>query len=667
MNKHLYTDLLNDVCVKHAARECLHIKRDGRYRTWTYADFRRDLNKLSSVLKKHGIGKGANAAVIGENTPEWVIAFHAIALTGACVVPIDPNFPATEIESIMTLTESKIVFCAPVYLPLFRALRKKLSSLEMIVVMSPGLTGDEPDFHRLVADGDPDYDGFGGTFDPNDPMAIIFTSGTTGRPKGVVLCQKNYTVVGNHAIARMELTHADTVLSVLPLHHVLGFAASVAGPLQGGMDIVFVPALKGPLILEALREKQVTMLPAFPKLIAAFYDNIHLNVRKKGPVVRILFGVLTFLSRTLGTILGTGFRRKLFGTVHRSFGRKLRVIISGGAALGEKCWNGFQTMGFNILEGYGLTETFGPITVCPFRDPRLRSVGPILPENEVRIEAPNPEGIGEVLLRGLCVFKGYYRNDEITREVFNREGWFLTGDLGRLDRDGFLFLSGRKKDVIVLDSGKNVYPDDVEDSYAISPLIEEIGVFGIRHEGREIVAATIVPVKELRKTLSVSQATAAMQKELVRLGKEIPSYRRITDFVVLYQPLPRTTTRKIKKAEISALFAAIKNNRKTGLPEAEQLSVIDTELMATPEFKRVMESIIAVAERVKGRAVTPRTCFKVDLGLDSLDQVALVNHLENDFSITIPDQDFDKAETLADLIQLIQQCVSAGQENTARK
>jgi long-chain acyl-CoA synthetase len=426
------------------------------------------------------------------------------------------------------------------------------------------------------------------------------------------------------------------------------------------MDIVFVPTLKGPPILEALRDKQVTMLPAFPRLISAFYDSIQGNVRKKGPAIRALFSVLRFLASTLGKILGIGFRRMLFGSVHRTFGGKLKVIISGGASLGDQYWKGFQTMGFNILEGYGLTETFGPITVCPFGDPRLRSVGPILPENEIMIDAPNAEGIGEVLLHGLCVFKGYYRNDQATRDAFDEKGWFKTGDLGRLGRDGFLFLSGRKKDVIVLDTGKNVYPDDMEEYYAASPLIDEIGIFGLRQESREIVAAAIVPSPDIRKSQSITQATATLQQEIVRMGREIPSYRRISDFVVTYQPLPRTTTRKIKKMEIQAIFTAIKTNRETGMEKMEQLSVIESAMMETVEFKGVVESIFEVTERLHGQTMTPRTCFKIDLGLDSLDQVALVNHLENRFSISLPDKEFDKAETIADLVGLINDKKAAG-------
>ena len=383
--------------------------------------------------------------MIGENSPEWVIAFHAILLTGACTVPIDPNIPPAEIESIISITGARIVFCSPVYLDLFRSLQARHHSLKKIIVLGTSGEGKEPDYYNYIKEGDPNHDAFGGNFAPNDPMVIIFTSGTTGKAKGVVLCQKNYTAVANHAIPRMGLGPGDTVLSVLPLHHVFGFAAGVSGPLCGGMGVVFVPFLKGPLIIEALQDKRVTMLPAVPKMVALFYESVMHNVKKKGPIVTATFSAMLGLSTLLGKIGGDNFRRTLFSSVHKGFGGRLKMIISGGAALGKKYWNGFRLMGFSIVEGYGLTETFGPITVCPINNPRPGSVGPALAENEIRIADPNHDGIGEVLLRGSCVFTGYYKNEALTKEAFDGEGWFHTGDLGRLDADGFLYLSGRKK------------------------------------------------------------------------------------------------------------------------------------------------------------------------------------------------------------------------------
>ena len=429
MNKHVYTDLILEAIKKHGRNPCLHIKREGHYQSWTYDDFHHDLNCLASLLKRHGLRRGTNAIVIGENTPEWVIAYHAIILSGACTVPVDPNITTSEIESILSVTEPEIVFCTPVFLNLFRMCKERSGYPKRIIILDEKAEEKEPRFDQYIASGNEDYEAFSNKFEPDDPMTIIFTSGTTGRAKGVVLCQKNYTAVNNYAVARMGLNSQDTVCAVLPLHHVFGFAACVAGPIAAGMDVVFVPYIKGPLILEALRDKGVTMLPAVPKMVALFYDTIMHNVKKKGPVVEAMFSGMKITSATAGRALGNQFRKNLFSSVHKNFGGKLNVIISGGAALGKKYWNGFHQLGFNIVEGYGLTETFGPITLCPANDSRLGSVGPALPENEIKILDPNESGIGEVLLRGTCVFKGYYKKDDLTQEVIDPDGWFHTGDL----------------------------------------------------------------------------------------------------------------------------------------------------------------------------------------------------------------------------------------------
>lgn len=654
MNKHIYADLLQNACVTWANDPCLHIKRDGRYTTWTFADFHRDLNKLTSVLTGQGLTKGVNAAVIGENSPEWVIAFHAVLLTGACTVPIDPNIPADEIESIIATTGAKVVFCSPVYLALFKTLKNKHRFIDTIVVLAPRSPAEGiPTFDRYCSGGDPAFEAFGRPFSPDDPMVIIFTSGTTGKAKGVVLSQKNYTPVVNHAVPRMKLGPGDTVLSVLPLHHVFGFAASVAAPLCGGMDVVFVPYVKGPLILEALRDKEVTMLPAVPKMIALFYEGVMHNVKKKGPAIAAVFACLLKVSAMLGTSFGADFRRGLFGGIHKGFGGKLRLIISGGAALNKKYWNGFTLMGFTILEGYGLSETFGPITVCPNDTPRIGSVGPILPENEIKILDPAADGNGEILLRGLCVFAGYYLNASLTGEVMDDQGWFHTGDIGRLDNDGFLIISGRKKDVIVLDTGKNVYPDELEEYYEQSPLIEEIGVFGVKKDDSEIVAAAVVPSKEVRKNNSVEQATSIVYEELIRLGKDLPIHRRISDFITLFRPLPRTTTRKLKKPELIRLYASIKRNSGGGLPMEAQLSVIETALTETGEYRGVLDSIAKIAPQIDLHGITPRSRFEIDLGLDSLAAIELMTAIERTFSITVPEDHLDKIESVADLVHLV--------------
>jgi long-chain acyl-CoA synthetase len=654
MNKFCYADLLGHACNEYAQLPALHIKRNGAYQTWTFAEFRSDINRLSAALAKDGLGKGGIGAVIGENSPEWVIAYHAILLTGACTVPIDPGIPPDEIEGILAATGAQMVFCSPMYEGLFRSIKKKQAALKKIITFGDVAHDLEP-YAACCSRGDARHDAFARKFSPDDPMVVIFTSGTTGKAKGVVLAQRNFTPVANYAIPRMKLGAGDTVLSVLPLHHVFGFAASVSGPLCGGMAVVFVPYISAPLILEALRDKGITMLPAVPKMVGLFYDSVIHNVRKQGAATGLAFASLQGISSLLGKAGAQPIRKKLFGAVHKGFGGRIKVIISGGAALNKKYWNGFRLLGFNIVEGYGLTETFGPITVCPFDDPRPLSVGPVLPQNEVSIFEPDGEGIGEVLVRGACVFLGYYKNDALTREAFDENGWFHTGDLGRLDGDGFLYISGRKKDVIVLATGKNVYPDDLEDYYEHSPLISEIGVFGVAQEEGEMVAAMIVPSEEICRSKTIAQATAILHDELVRMAKTLPVYRRIGDFAVVYQALPRTTTRKLKKKELRALYASIKRRSGGSQTLGDQLSVVELALMETREYRIVMDALAGVAPSFDRHSVTPRSSLEIDLALDSMHRVELIAGVEEHAGVMVPDDIYDKMETVGDLAMLLRE------------
>jgi len=654
MNESVYISILDASTREHSSRDCLHVKRNNRYTTWTYGSFRQDCNRLCAVLKKHGIKQGVNAVVIGENSPEWIIAFHAIILAGGCTVPIDPNIPPDEIETIITTTKAKVVFCSGIFADLFKTLSAKHRCISKIVLLEQSTEGKVPVFNDYLQTPAALSDAFSTPFTPDDPMVIIFTSGTTGKAKGVVLTQKNFTTVCLQGIPRMQITKNDTVCAVLPLHHVFGCAASVIAPLSIGMDIVCVPAIKGPLILEALNDKAVTFLPAVPKMLQLFYESIIYKVKQRGPAVATIFSLLGGISDTLGSIAGTPFKRKLFKSVHAGFGGKLRLIVSGGAALNETHWRGFMRFGFTIVEGYGLSETFGPITVCPGTHPKLGSVGPILPNNELMILHPNPEGIGEVLLRGKCIFKGYYENEQLTHEVLDNDGWLHTGDLGWVDKQGYLFLSGRKKDLIVLDSGKNVYPDELEEYYSTSPLIDELAVFGTQHQGREIVGAVIVPERTIRRTKSQKQAHEIIANELMRMGKKIPAYRRISSFIISTVELPRTTTRKLIKAEITALYLEhLKSSEAIGLAR-RRLSVADAALMHSTAFEQIIDDICSIAPKTDRSAITPLTNIIAELGLDSMDRLELLNAFERRTQTKIADSVFDKMELVKDFVLYLQ-------------
>jgi len=652
MDKHVYIDLLHQAVLRYADKPCFHVKRGGRYRTWTFRAFHLDLDRLVARLRQNGFRKGNNGIVIGENTPEWVESYFGLVLAGGCAVPVDPNLPPEEIREIVKSVEPGIVFCSQTFLNLFELLRQERASVFEIVLLPSAEESAGPNtFAAFIRNAPRDQDAFDSPLLPEDPMAILFTSGTTGAPKGTVLVQRNFTASAVHGIPRMKVDADTRVLALLPLHHVFGFAGCVTAPLSAGMDIVFLPVIKGPLIIEALREMQVSFLPAVPQMLELFYSNIERNVAAKGIIVRVLFFLLRILSRVLGPALGKGFRRGLFKTVHEGFGGKLDLIVSGGSSLRKKYFQGFRDMGFKIVEGYGLTETFGPITICPADDPRLGSVGPVFPENEMRILNPDKEGRGEVLFRGTTVFAGYYKNEEATKKAFDSEGFFHTGDLGRVSRDGFLYLTGRVKDVIVLPSGKNVYPEELEAFYSRSRIIEEIGVFGVKTENGESTVAVILPSRELRKRYLPGEIRDLIAVELRSMDKHLPSYRKITDFCLTRQPLPRTSTRKIRKPELVRFYEACKRSTDEKAAVPVRLTVGEEELMKTEAYRKIAGRLAAGRQEFRSVRITPRTNLEMDLMMDSLSRIDFLSWLEKSAGAVMQEEALLKMESVQDAVQ----------------
>jgi len=667
----VYADILRDSLSRNARRDCFHIKRNAAWRTWTYDDFRRNLNAFSHALKKSGFGAGDKGVVIGENCPEWIIAYHGFFCAGGATVPIDPNLPAAEIREILRVTRASYVVCSATLLSVIEELRIEAPSLKKILVLYGNAPQNSVSFDEFSSRGSDRFDALAGPFSADDTTVILFTSGTTGKAKGVALTQKNFTSAPLHGIPKMKASGSDTMLAVLPLHHVFGAAACIAGALCTGIDLVFVTSMKAPLIMEAIRENHVTILPAVPKMVGLFYNAIERKVRSKGFLTAILFRALMLAAIVPGA---RGLRKKFFSSVHESFGGKLNLIISGGASLAKKYFNGFRRMGFTIVEGYGLTETFGPITLCPAAAPKLGSVGTILPGNDMKIVQPDANGAGEVLFRGACVFAGYYENKEQTRRVFDGEGWFHTGDIGFIDKQGYLFLSGRIKDVIILESGKNAYPDELEDFYSASTLIEEIGVFGVTIKGKEIIAALIVPSASVKKNYGMDKAGEVIRNEIVRMGRNLPSYKKLTDFAVVADLLPRTTTQKLKKHELRQMYIAKRDATGKIRAPARAMSAMDSVLAATEEFGVIRRHIADLVNAQVNRDIFPADNLELDLELDSMKRVELCAGVEESYAIQFPDEELFKLQTAGDLCRLVVELKSgaaltpeAGSIQTIRK
>jgi long-chain acyl-CoA synthetase len=400
-----------------------------------------------------------------------------------------------------------------------------------------------------------------------------------------------------------------------------------------------------------------------PRLWYLFHKRVFDAVRQKPRPVRWLFRSLLATNGWLRDSLGVNAGRLFFRRVHEGFGGKLRLAVSAGSSFDQGVARDYHALGFTILQGYGLTETAGAATVTRFEDNKVGSVGTPLNSVEVKIDEPNGAGIGEVLIRGPIVMQGYYRNSQANKEAFTEDRWFRSGDLGRFDRQGHLYIVGRKKDVIILPSGQNVYPEDVEAQYALSPLVGEICVLGVRSNAgdfahAEKLCAVVVPDFDYLKTLKIANAREAIRFELDNLGRELPEYQRVRDYIVRSEPLPRTAIRKVRRFELKK--------------QIEELGVVARQARDTGQLSFTNEERILM-ETVAGRALAavirqhvpdapvihPRMNLELDLGLDSLARAECIASVEQSLGVELDSAAVGSALTVAEVVTLANDTVSS--------
>jgi long-chain acyl-CoA synthetase len=439
----------------------------------------------------------------------------------------------------------------------------------------------------------------------------------------VLLTHRNL-VSNAQAVNQSGLAGAeDNFLVVLPLHHTFPFTVAFLVPLCLGARITFLQSLKAPDLLQCLREAQVTVLVGVPQLFAmvrrAIFNEIDRRPAMVRMVVRLLLSVCGLVRQHTGLNMGKG----LFAQVHRRFGASLRLLCSGGARLDPAVARDLFRLGFTLLEGYGLTETAPVVTFNPLARPKFGSVGLPIPGVEVRIVHPGAEGIGEVVVRGPNVMKGYDGNPDATGQAI-REGWFYTGDLGYLDREGYLVLTGRIKELIVTPGGKNIYPEEVEAQYLASPAIAELCLVGTERteEGGEGLHAVVVPNFAYLQAQQISDVRGHLKQELTRIGLSLPPYKRVTGLSVVKESLPRTRLGKIQRYRVAAQLAIEEP------PPGEQpwLSAADREALETEVGRRVVAALRPLAS--KRAPIVPDDHLDLDLGLDSLRRVELAVALE---------------------------------------
>lgn len=529
--------------------------KEGEFRTITHKEFRNQINALGTALIKMGL-KGKRIAVISENRYEWELAYLSIATGAGIVVPLDKALPDNEVESLILRSQVEAIFYSKKYDGIMDQLRnKKNTNLKYFISMD--LTENTNGIYsqkalvekgeKLLSEGDREF--LDAKIYPDQMGIMLFTSGTTAMSKAVMLSHRNIVTNVMDIIQRFDLTEEDRFLSFLPLHHVFECTVGFLYPMSIGGSICFCEGVKH--MADNIKEFKITAMISVPAVFDIIYRKVIKSIEKKGKLPTVKKGIK--ISKAL-LKLKIDVRQKLFHEIHESLGPDLKLVVTGGAALDPETEQGFNDLGFDLEQGYGLTETAPVIASEIPRERRLGSIGKKFPSVEVKIDNPDEEGIGELLAKGPSIMLGYYENEDATKEALDSDGWFHTGDLARIDKDGYIYISGRKKSVIVLNNGKNVFPEEIEALLDKVEGIKESFVYEKKEEDGDVkVCVKIVYDKELIKELYNIEGEDNIRDFLWNKVKEVnnlmPKYKYVREMIITEEELIKTTTLKIKRHE----------------------------------------------------------------------------------------------------------------------
>ena len=550
-------DMLNQTGEVYGDRPAYIFKTEekGKFRTITHKEFRENINALGTTLIQMGL-KDKRIALISENRYEWELSYLAVASGVGVIVPLDKALPDNELESLILRSQVEAIIYSSKYDVIMNTLReKKNTNLKYFISMdleenTQGIYAEKALVEKgkkLLTDGNKTY--IDAKIDSEKMGIMLFTSGTTAMSKAVMLSHKNLVTNVMDIIQRFDLTDEDRFLSFLPLHHVFECTVGFLYPISIGGSIAFCEGVKH--MAENIKEFEITAMISVPAVFDIIYRKVMKTIEKKGKLANLEKGkkVSQFLLK-----IKIDLRKQLFKEVHESLGPKLKLVVTGGAALDPETEKGFNDLGFDVEQGYGLTETAPVIAAETPKCRKLGSIGKKFPSVEVKIDDPDEEGIGELMAKGPSIMLGYYENEEATKSALESDGWFHTGDLARIDKDGFIYISGRKKSVIVLNNGKNVFPEEIETLLNKVEGIKETFVFEKKEDDGDVkVCVEIVYDKELIKELYNIEGEENIKEFLWDKVKEVnklmPKYKYVREMVITEEPLIKTTTLKIKRHE----------------------------------------------------------------------------------------------------------------------
>ena len=594
-----------------------------RVERYTYRQLHDMASAWSSWLAQQGIRAGDRCAILAANDAHWCAAYLGILKRGAIAVPLDTNYSAAQVATIVRDSGAKLVFASKKF-----GLMARGGGVQVVDLHAEP---NEP-LERLEL---PE------PLEPTAPAVILYTSGTTSDPKGVVLTHANLLAERDAAFAVVDVTDRDAILGVLPLFHSLAQLANLLLPFAVGARVVYLETLNSTDLVKALSERKITIFACVPQFFYLIHQRVMQQVAKSNLVTRILFKTLLALNFRLRRI-GVNLGRVFFGKVHDVMGRDMRLLVTGGSRFDPVIGKDLYALGFAILQAYGLTETSAAATISAADDAHIDTVGRPLPGVDIKIVD------GEILIRGPIVMLGYHKRPDATADVI-KDGWFYTGDLGRIDDRGRITITGRKKEMIVLASGKNIYPEEIEAHYRKSQFVKEICVMGLVEPGRpssERLFGVVVPDMDLLREKKIVNAGDLIRFEMEGLAAGLPAHKRVLGYDIWFEPLPRTTTQKIKRHEVERRVR--ERQRTASLDPETSMSSEDRAWMEEPRAAAVV-AVIQGRLKHSGRLV-PDANLELDLGFDSMERVELLTELEQRIGVKVSQQAAAEIFTVRQLV-----------------
>ncbi len=638
---------------KMPQHEVLQALTDEGRDVFTYQRVADELKRVSLFLKNAGLKPGQAVGIVMENHPRWGIAYLAAQSAGAVVVPFDILHSAEILAELIQHSECRFLISSehlaeklcdiqnllPSPLPMLATgeVPQGWSSWDEVIAQEPGEEIPLPLVERSL----------------DETLSIMYTSGTTGDPKGVVLTRKALYLNVVKALERVALKSTDHILSVLPLYHALALMANFIIPLYLGGKVTYLASLEAQKILKVFRQEGITVFVAVPQFFYLVHQRVLQQVGQQSSFKRFMFRRLLYLSGFCNRRLRVNPGRLFFGKIHKVFGEQLRFLAVGGARFDAGVAKSFRDLGFTIVQAYGMTESAAVATLMPLDSRAIGSVGPALPQVRLRIFEPDDQGIGEVLIGGESLMSGYWRNSCATREML-RDGWLHTGDLGYLSRAGDLYITGRQKDVIVLSSGKNIFPEELEYHYHTNgQYLKELCIVGVPddsgQEGQEKLHAVVVPDFDALRSDQIVNAAEMIRYFWENASQKLPAYKRVKSFEIRHDPLPRTTTRKVKRYQVMQEMGKEGDSR-TPTPRFNQASQPRSELE-----ERIFE-LIRQARTVP--LVHREMNLELDVGFDSLQRVEFLSSLQDALGIELSDDESTEIFTVQDLVEAVEKRLS---------